>query len=90
MGFGMVPKIINEFIGRIVQIRLCFNRLPVLPCVNRRLNFRFYFQAYYNSDIGLWEFGTTITTACMFIMLTQVAIETKSWVSTSYVSQTVL
>ncbi|KAL0267650.1 UNVERIFIED_CONTAM: hypothetical protein PYX00_009855 [Menopon gallinae] len=35
--------------------------------------------AYYNSDIGLWEFGTTITTACMFIMLTQVAIETKSW-----------
>ncbi|KAK6617728.1 hypothetical protein RUM43_013956 [Polyplax serrata] len=35
--------------------------------------------AYNDSDIGLWEFGTTITTACLFIMLAHVVIETKSW-----------
>lgn len=35
--------------------------------------------AYWESEIGIWEFGTTITSACLCAMLAQVAIETKSW-----------
>ncbi|KAK7867763.1 hypothetical protein R5R35_002262 [Gryllus longicercus] len=35
--------------------------------------------AYHDTDVGIWEFGTTITTSCMFVMLMQVAIETRSW-----------
>lgn len=35
--------------------------------------------AYNDSDVGLWQFGTTVTTSCMFIMLIQAAIEIRSW-----------
>ncbi|XP_024084147.1 probable phospholipid-transporting ATPase VD isoform X2 [Cimex lectularius] len=34
---------------------------------------------YTGSEIGLWEFGSTITSSCMFAMLGQVSLETKSW-----------
>lgn len=36
--------------------------------------------AYADSTVDIWMFGTTITTACMFVMLFHVAIETRSWV----------
>lgn len=36
--------------------------------------------AYAGSDVDIFEFGTTATTACMFVMLCHVAIETRSWV----------
>lgn len=39
------------------------------------------FQAYYDSDVGIWEFGTTICTACVVGQLLHLAIETRSWVS---------
>ncbi|GLV35748.1 uncharacterized protein CBL_01101 [Carabus blaptoides fortunei] len=35
--------------------------------------------AYSDSTIDFWVFGTTITTACMFVMLSHVALETRSW-----------
>ncbi|KAG8198687.1 hypothetical protein JTE90_015512 [Oedothorax gibbosus] len=37
------------------------------------------FMAYYDSDVGIWEFGTTICTACVLGQLLHLAIETKSW-----------
>lgn len=37
------------------------------------------FMAYYDSDIGIWEFGTTICTACVLGQLLHLAIETRSW-----------
>uniref|UniRef100_A0A1B6DU11 Phospholipid-transporting ATPase n=1 Tax=Clastoptera arizonana TaxID=38151 RepID=A0A1B6DU11_9HEMI len=36
-------------------------------------------EAYSNKEVGLWEYGTTITTCCMWAMLGQIALETKSW-----------
>lgn len=36
--------------------------------------------AYSDSDIDMWEFGTTITTSCLITMLLHGAIEIKSWV----------
>lgn len=38
-------------------------------------------SAYWDSTIGMWEFGTTITTSCLITMLCHGAIEIKSWVS---------
>nr|CAD7193568.1 unnamed protein product [Timema douglasi] len=35
--------------------------------------------AYHDTDVGIWDFGTTVTTSCMFVMLFHVAIETRSW-----------
>ncbi|XP_073997182.1 phospholipid-transporting ATPase VA isoform X2 [Rhodnius prolixus] len=34
---------------------------------------------YSGTEIGIWEFGSTITSCCMFAMLAEVALETKSW-----------
>lgn len=42
---------------------------------------RVFLQAYNDSDVGLWQLGTTVTTSCMFIMLLQAAIEIRSWVN---------
>ncbi|XP_017779873.1 PREDICTED: probable phospholipid-transporting ATPase VD isoform X2 [Nicrophorus vespilloides] len=40
----------------------------------------FICQGIYNeSDIDIWEFGTVVTTACMFVMQLHAAIETRSW-----------
>jgi phospholipid-translocating ATPase len=36
--------------------------------------------AYAETDIGIWEFGTTITSSCLVTMLLHCAIEVKSWV----------
>lgn len=36
--------------------------------------------AYAGSTVGVWEFGTTITTSCLITMLVHGAIEIKSWV----------
>lgn len=42
----------------------------------------FVAQAAYNgSSVGVWEFGTTITTSCLVTMLAHGAVEIKSWVS---------
>jgi phospholipid-translocating ATPase len=38
------------------------------------------FGAYSGSDVGMFEFGTTIVVACMMTMLVHMAIEAKSWV----------
>ncbi|KAF5277653.1 hypothetical protein FQA39_LY06146 [Lamprigera yunnana] len=35
--------------------------------------------AYDDTVIDIWEFGTTLTTICMFVMSFHVAIEIKSW-----------
>ncbi|XP_060530562.1 phospholipid-transporting ATPase VD isoform X2 [Cylas formicarius] len=37
------------------------------------------YGAYNGSDVDVFEFGTAATTACMFVMLLHVAIETRSW-----------
>lgn len=37
-------------------------------------------QAYNNTDVDVFEFGTTATTACMFVMLIHASIEMRSWV----------
>lgn len=34
---------------------------------------------YIDSNIGIWEFGTTIFTACVIVQLVHLSIETKSW-----------
>ncbi|KOC66842.1 putative phospholipid-transporting ATPase VD [Habropoda laboriosa] len=34
---------------------------------------------YNDSTIDIWEFGTTVMTCCIVVMLTHVAIEIKSW-----------
>ena len=42
-----------------------------------------YFLAagtYADSDVGIWQFGTTVTTQCLLVMSLHLAIETKSWV----------
>nr|CAD7396169.1 unnamed protein product [Timema poppensis] len=39
--------------------------------------------AYHDTDVGIWDFGTTVTTSCMFVMLFHVAIETRSWRGTN-------
>lgn len=41
---------------------------------------KYTFQAYSGSDVGMFEFGTTIVVSCMFTMLVHMAIEAKSWV----------
>ncbi|XP_030380465.1 probable phospholipid-transporting ATPase VA isoform X2 [Scaptodrosophila lebanonensis] len=35
--------------------------------------------AYSESDVGIWEFGTTITASCLFVNLAHGAIEIRSW-----------
>lgn len=35
--------------------------------------------AYYDSDVGLIEWGTVVTTASVFVILLHLAIETKTW-----------
>jgi len=37
------------------------------------------YGAYNGSDVGMFEFGTTVVVACMFTMLVHMAIEAKSW-----------
>ncbi|KAL0102090.1 hypothetical protein PUN28_018559 [Cardiocondyla obscurior] len=36
-------------------------------------------EVYDDSIIDIWEFGTTIMSACIVVMLTHAAIETRSW-----------
>ncbi|CAL1688801.1 unnamed protein product, partial [Lasius platythorax] len=36
-------------------------------------------EVYYDSIIDIWEFGTTIMTACIVVMLLHAAIEIRSW-----------
>lgn len=35
--------------------------------------------AYIGTDVDIFEFGTVLTTACMFVMLLHVSVETRSW-----------
>lgn len=37
--------------------------------------------AYAGSDVGIWEFGATITASCLYTNLLHGAIEIRSWVS---------
>jgi len=37
------------------------------------------FGSYYNTHTGLWEFGTSLMTTCLCVMLLHQAVETKSW-----------
>ncbi|XP_011494340.1 PREDICTED: probable phospholipid-transporting ATPase VA isoform X3 [Ceratosolen solmsi marchali] len=41
--------------------------------------FFFTEAAYHDSDVDIWEFGSTITTSCIIVMLIHISIETKSW-----------
>lgn len=36
--------------------------------------------AYADTEVDMWEFGTTITTSCLITMLLHGAIEIRSWV----------
>lgn len=36
-------------------------------------------RAYWESDVGLWEFGTTVTASCLVTNLIHGAIEIRSW-----------
>ncbi|XP_075214659.1 phospholipid-transporting ATPase VA [Lycorma delicatula] len=36
-------------------------------------------EVYTDTDAGIWEFGTTIVTSCMFAMLFQAALDTRAW-----------
>lgn len=40
--------------------------------------------AYQNVEVGIWEFGTSLTSTCLFVNLIHAAIETKSWVSLNF------
>ena len=42
------------------------------------------YGAYLRIDVGLWEFGTTLITSSLCVMLLHQAVETKSWVSRQY------
>lgn len=35
--------------------------------------------AYYDSTVGIWEFGTTVIVACLFTMLLHASIEIRHW-----------
>ncbi|XP_044730312.1 phospholipid-transporting ATPase VB isoform X2 [Chrysoperla carnea] len=35
--------------------------------------------AYADTDVGIWSFGTTISTCCMYVMVLHAAIEIHSW-----------
>ncbi len=41
----------------------------------------FFVQAYDDTSVSLWEFGTVITTSRIFVMLIHVGLEFRSWVS---------
>nr|XP_033341873.1 probable phospholipid-transporting ATPase VA [Megalopta genalis] len=36
-------------------------------------------SVYYDTAIDIWEFGTTVMSCCIVVMLAHVAIETRSW-----------
>lgn len=38
------------------------------------------FQAHYDSDIGVFTFGTTVNTVALFTILFHQALEVKTWV----------
>ncbi len=40
-----------------------------------------YLQAYVDSDVDLFTWGTPITTLALFTILLHLGIETKTWVS---------
>lgn len=50
------------------------------------------YGAYAGSSVDIWEFGTTITTSCLYLMLVHGAIQIRSWVrqliSLNFVSKT--
>lgn len=50
----------------------------------------FYPQAYHDSEIDIWEFGTTITTSCIIVMLIQASLEFKSWVNILFIFMVIL
>lgn len=41
--------------------------------------------AYWDSSVGVWEFGTTITTSCLIANLVHGAIEFRSWVRIKFI-----
>ncbi len=41
----------------------------------------FHLGTFTGSHIGIWEFGTLICSQCILVMLVQLGVETKSWVS---------
>jgi phospholipid-translocating ATPase len=55
--------------------------MDILIAVLHNYQLNFLLQAYHDTDVGIWELGTTVATSCLFVMLFHVAIETRSWVS---------
>lgn len=39
-------------------------------------------MAYWDTTVGLWEFGTVVVSSCLITMLLHCAIEFKIWVNT--------
>lgn len=56
--------------------------LVMLDAVYQSLVVFFIAQgAYAGSDVDIWEFGTTITTSCLYTMLVHCALGIRSWVN---------
>uniref|UniRef100_F6SH00 Phospholipid-transporting ATPase n=1 Tax=Ciona intestinalis TaxID=7719 RepID=F6SH00_CIOIN len=49
--------------------------------------FFFLYLTYYDSQVGLIEWGTVVTTAALFVILIHLAIETKTWTWIHWVGQ---
>lgn len=55
--------------------------LTMIDAIYQSLTVFFICQGVYaDSEIDILEYGTVVTTACMFVMLLHAAIETRSWV----------
>lgn len=39
---------------------------------------------YHDTDVDIWEFGTTITTLCIVVTTVHICIEIKSWVNINF------
>lgn len=54
--------------------------LTMIDAIYQSLTVFFICQGVYaDSEIDILEYGTVVTTACMFVMLLHAAIETRSW-----------
>lgn len=82
---SLVCFFIPYFVSLLLICTICVTRcLPVdsTHCAYRSCSFRppCSFQAYADSDVDLFTWGTPITTLALFTILVHLGIETKTWV----------
>ncbi|XP_065220628.1 phospholipid-transporting ATPase VD isoform X2 [Planococcus citri] len=73
------PNLYNK--GRLGSVYRSYSFwLTILDAIYQSLViFYFAFWCYDGSDIGIWEFGMSVVTSCMFTMLLQGCLEMRSW-----------